>query len=207
MAHNSPTPLTHQRGYFSRAGARYDPSLGPTTNTRWAHGEGSLRVRWERKRQGELMSDLTSVSPCPRSSPSDVTSPTPWTGHPRGPAHSHWYLLPGKKKRRKEGGRERGVRDKLHRAAHWVLKQCLPLPWGSTVQFTQNRQGERGLLSHFYRQEKNLKLCVELCLAYSSVRGTYLSKHLTCMLAHLILTAAHEVGTVIIPTLEIKRLR
>lgn len=63
----------------------------------------------------------------------------------------------------------------------------------------KKRQEEQGLLPHFTDKEKNLKLWVELSVAYSSVPGTNLST--SHGLAHLIFTTAHEVGTIIISTL------
>lgn len=79
-------------------------------------GWGSLRARGGERQHGR-MCDLTGFVP---SSPTEVTSPPPWTRpSPRSPAHSRWYLLPGKGKS-KEGGRQKGVGGKLQRTAHWV---------------------------------------------------------------------------------------
>lgn len=46
-----------------RAATRCGPSLGPIPSTGWALRGDSRRVRWERRRQGGLMSDLTGFVP------------------------------------------------------------------------------------------------------------------------------------------------
>ena len=76
---------------------------------------------------------------------------------PGSPAHSHWYLLPGKEKKQ---GRRRGGRSSRQAAEGSPLASRMTsiLSWGLHATVYGKRQEKQGLLFCLTGMEKNTKI-------------------------------------------------